>query len=192
MRTFALVLLCAVAARAEGVRVEPRLLVKQGHFFTSVGAAWLERGDYWLNPGVSFSAAYYPSESGGIETRVLWFFSSLSGSAQRVSTTTGFVPDARQPQALALLGWRQSLTYGTVALAGAAMRFDVQGALHCGGMFTDRGVAPAAGASVGVVARLNRWMFAQLDVGLLLSLEQRQRSGAALGLLPMLSLGAEL
>jgi hypothetical protein len=35
-------------------------------------------------------------------------------------------------------------------------------------------------------------MFAQLDVGLLLSLEQRQRSGAALGLLPVLSLGAEL
>jgi hypothetical protein len=192
MRAFALVLLCAVGARAEGVRVEPRLFVKQGHFFTSVGAAWLERSDYWLNPGFSFSAAYYPWEGGGIETRVLWFFSSLSDSAQRMSAATGFVPDARQPQALALLGWRQSLTYGKVALAGAALHFDLQGALHCGGMFTDRGLAPAAAASVGILGRLNRWMFAQLDVGLLLSLEQRQRSGAALGLLPVLSLGAEL
>lgn len=192
MKLCALLLICAAGVRAEGVRVEPRLFVKQGHFFTSLGGAWLERGDYWVNPALSFSAAYYPSESGGAEARVLWFFSSLSESAQRVSAATGFVPDARKPEALALAGWRQSLTYGKVALAGQALHFDVQGALHGGGLFTDRGFAPAIGASAGVLARLNRWVFLQLDLGLLLSFDQRQRSGAALGLLPVLSAGAEL
>jgi hypothetical protein len=192
MRWCALLVLCAAAARAEGVRVEPRLFVKQRHFFTSFGGAWLERADYWVNPALSVSAAYYPTESGGVEARLLWFFSSLSDSAQRVSAATGFVPDARKPEALALAGWRQSLTYGKVALAGQAVHFDVQGALHGGGLFTDRGFAPAIGASGGVLARLNRWMFLQLDLGLLLSFDQRQRSGAALGLLPVLSAGAEL
>jgi hypothetical protein len=192
MRAFALVLLCALGARAEAVRVEPRLFVKQGHFFTSFGGSWLERSDYWVNPGVSLSAAYYPTESGGVEARMLWFFSSLSDSAQRISAATGFVPDARKPEALLLAGWRQSLTYGKVALAGEALHFDLQGALHGGGLFTDRGFAPAAGVSGGVLARLNRWVFLQLDVGLLLSFEQRQHGGAALGLLPIFSAGAEL
>jgi len=45
MRAFALILLCALGARAEGIRVEPRLFVKRGHFFASVGGAWLDRRD---------------------------------------------------------------------------------------------------------------------------------------------------
>ena len=192
MRIFLFVLFCALGARAQAVRVEPRLFVKQGHFFTSFGGTWLERGDYWLNPGLSLSAAYYPTESGGTEVRVLWFFSSLSESARQISAATGFVPDARKPEALALAGWRQSLTYGKVSLAGEAVHFDLQGALHGGGLFTDRGFAPAVSASAGILARLNRWVFLQLDLGLLLSFEQRQRSGAALGFFPLLSAGAEL
>jgi hypothetical protein len=192
MRIFVAVLLCAAGARAQAIRVEPRLFVKQGHFFTSFGATWLERGDYWLNPGLSLSAAYYPTESGGAEVRALWFFSSLSDSARQIGTATGFVPDARKPEVLALAGWRQSLTYGKVALAGEAVHFDLQGALHGGGLFTDRGLAPAVSASAGILARLNRWVFLQLDLGLLLSFEQRQRAGTALGFFPLLSAGAEL
>jgi len=189
---FLAVLLCALGARAQAVRVEPRLFVKQGHWFTSFGGTWLERGDYWLNPGLSLSAAYYPSESGGAEVRAMWFFSSLSDSARQVGAATGFVPDARKPEVLALAGWRQSLTYGKVALAGEAVHFDLQGALHAGGLFTDRGLAPAVSASTGILARLNRWVFLQLDLGLLLSFEQRQRAGASLGFFPLLSAGAEL
>jgi hypothetical protein len=192
MRLFLFLLCCTLGARAQAVRVEPRLFVKQGHFFTSLGGAWLDRGDYWLSPGLSLSAAYYPTESGGAEARVLWFFSSPSASAQEITAVTGFVPDARKPQALTLAGWRQSLTYGKVALAGEALHFDLQGALHGGGLFTDRGFAPAGLASAGVLARLNRWLFLQLDLGLLLSFEQRQHGGATLGFLPLLSAGAEL
>jgi len=195
MRVLALsltILLCATGARAQAVRVEPRLFVKQGHFFTSIGGAWLERGDYWRSPGLALSAAYYPTESGGAEARLVWLFSSLSGSAQEITAATGFVPEAHKPEGLALAGWRQSLTYGKVALAGEALHFDLQGALHGGGLFTDRGFAPAASASAGILARLNRWVFLQLDLGLLLSFEQRQSSGASLGFLPVLSAGAEL
>src|SRR2546429_339390 len=148
MRIFLLLLFCALGARAQAFRVEPRSFVKQGHFFTSLGGTWLERGDYWLNPGLSLSAAYYPTESGGAEVRVLWFFSSLSESAQQVNAATGFVPDARKPELLALAGWRQSLTYGKVALAGGAVHFDLQGALHGGALAREllehRGAAQAA------------------------------------------------
>lgn len=191
-RAAALVLACALAARAEDVRVEPRQFVKQGRFFTSLGATWLERSDYWLSPGLLLSATYYPTERGGPEARLFWFFSSLSDSAQRISTTTGFLPDARQPNALALIGWRQSLTYGKVAIAGTALHFDVQGAAHAGGLFTDGGLAPAVGASAGIVGRLGSHVFAQFDLGLLLSFEQRQRSSAALGFLPVFSVGVDL
>jgi hypothetical protein len=192
VKAAALVLLCALAARAEDVRVEPRQFVKQGRFFTSLGATWLERGDYWLNPGLLFSATYYPTERGGPEARLFLFFSSLSDSAQRISTTTGFVPDARRPDALALLGWRHSLTYGKLAIAGTAFHFDVQGAAHAGGLFTDAGIAPAFGASAGIVGRLGSHIFTQFDLGLLLSFEQRQRSSAALGFLPVFSVGVDL
>jgi hypothetical protein len=187
-----LVLACAAGARAQGVRVEPRLFVKEGHFFTSLGGAWLERGDYWQSPGLSLSAAYYPTESGGAEARLIFLFSSLSASAQEISAATGFVPEARKPEALALAGWRQSFTYGKLAIAGEALHFDLQGALHGGGLFTDGGFAPAACASAGFLARLNRWVFLQLDLGLLLSFEQRQKSGVSAGFLPILSMGAEL
>ena len=192
MKAAALVLVCALAARAEDVRVEPRQFVKQGRIFTSLGVTWLERSDYWLSPGLLLSATYYPTEHGGPEARLFWFFSSLSDSAQRISSTTGFVPDARQPEALALIGWRQSLTYGKVAIAGAALHFDVQGAAHAGGLFTDRGLAPAFGVSAGIVGRLGWHVFTQLDLGLLLSFEQRQKSSAALGFLPVFSLGVDL
>jgi len=192
MRAAVLVLLCALAVHAEDVRVEPRQFVKQGRVFTSLGVTWLERGDYWLSPGLLLSATYYPTERGGPEARLFWFFSSLSDSAQRISSSTGFVPDARQPNALAQIGWRQSLTYGKVAIAGTALHFDVQGAVHGGGLFTDRGVAPALGASAGIVGRFGSHVFGQLDLGFLLSFEQRQRSSAALGFLPVFSLGVDL
>lgn len=192
MKAGALILLCSLAVRAEDIRVEPRLFVKQGRLFTSLGLTYLERGDYWLSPGAALSLTYYPTERGGLDARVMWFFSSLSQSAQQISSSTGFVPDARQPNALVLAGWRQSLTYGKVALGGTALHFDVQGAAHAGGLFTDRGIAPAVSASGGIVGRLGSHVFTQLDLGLLLSFEQRQHGSAVLGFLPVFSFGVDL
>jgi hypothetical protein len=77
-------------------------------------------------------------------------------------------------------------------VAGTAVHFDVQAALDAGLLFTDRATAPALGASIGVLARLSRRIFAQLDVGALASFEQRQYGHSSLGLFPVLSVGAEL
>jgi hypothetical protein len=79
-----------------------------------------------------------------------------------------------------------------VAIAGAALHFDVQGAAHGGGLFTDRGIAPAFGASAGIVGRVGSHFFTQLDLGVLLSFEQRQKSSAAFGFLPVFSFGVDL
>lgn len=192
MRLLALLLTCALGASAEEVRVERRLLVKENHLFASLGAAWFDRSDYFVSPGAALSIAYYPIESGGVEIRYLQLFSSLSGSAQTVYNLFQLSPDAQRPVALALAGWRQSLTYGKVAVAGAALHFDVQAALHAGALLTDRATAPAVAASVGVLMRVSRHVFGQLDLGLATTFEQRSFSGAAVGFLPVLSVGAEL
>jgi hypothetical protein len=189
---FALAVLIASAARAEDVRVEPRLLVKEHHLFASLGPTWLDRDDYYVSPGIALSFAWYPTESGAVEFRFARFFSSLSSSAQEVYDLVGLAPDAHRPIGLALGGWRQSLTYGKVSIAGAAIHFDVQAAFDGGLLFTDRATAPAFGASIGVLARLSRRIFAQLDLGALASFEQRQYGHSAFGFLPVFSMGAEL
>jgi hypothetical protein len=192
MRLAALLFACALGASAEEVRVERRLLVKEKHLFASLGAAWLDRSDYFVSPGAALSVAYYPIESGGPEVRFVKLFSSLSGSARTVFAAFGMTPDVQRPVSLALVGWRQSLTYGKVAIAGSAVHFDVQAALHGGALFTDQTTAPAVEGSLGVLVRVSPRVFAQFDLGLAATFEQRAFSGAAAGFLPVLSVGAEL
>ncbi len=192
MRLLLLLCACALAASAQEVRVERRLLVKEKHFFASLGAAWFDRSDYFVSPGAALSVAYYPIESGGPEVRFVRLFSSLSGSARTVYDLFRMSPDTQRPVAMALAGWRQSLTYGKVAVAGAAVHFDVQAALHAGALLTDRATAPALAGSLGVLVRVSPRIFAQLDLGLAATFEQRVFSGAAAGFLPVLSVGAEL
>jgi len=124
--------------------------------------------------------------------RFVRLFSSLSGSARTVYDLFRMSPDTQRPVAMALAGWRQSLTYGKVAVAGAAVHFDVQAALHAGALLTDRATAPALAGSLGVLVRVSPRIFAQLDLGLAATFEQRVFSGAAAGFLPVLSVGAEL
>jgi hypothetical protein len=64
---FAVAFCLAAAARAEDVRVEPRLLVKEHHLFASLGPTWLDRDDYYVSPGLALSLAWYPVESGAVE-----------------------------------------------------------------------------------------------------------------------------
>jgi hypothetical protein len=192
MRLAALLFACALGASAQEVRVERRLLVKEKHLFASLGAAWLDRSDYFVSPGAALSVAYYPIESGGPEVRFVKLFSSLSSSARTVFDAFGMTPDVQRPVSLALVGWRQSLTYGKVAIAGSAVHFDVQAALHGGALFTDRATAPAVEGSLGVLVRVSQRVFAQFDLGVATTFEQRAFSGAAAGFLPILSVGAEL
>ena len=183
---FALAL--APAALAQ-VRVEPRLLVKERRLFLSGGLTWLERNDYYRSPGAIFSASYYPRENDGVELRAGFFASSLNGSAQEVANQTGLRPDAQKPQALLLVGWRHSLSYGKLALGSGAVHFDLQSGLHAGSLFTDRAATPALSGSVGLMARAGAHAYAQFDLALLFSREQRSTSVLAAGVFPLLTFG---
>ena len=188
MRLLLLLVALAPGALAQ-VGVEPRLLLKDRHLFLSGGFGWLERNDAYLSPGGTLSAVYYLREDDGVEMRAAFFASSLDGAAQRVVDRTGLRPDSQSPQALLLLGWRHSLTYGKVALGSSVVHFDVQSGLHVGTLVTDQAATPALSGSIGLVARLGARGYAQLDVALLASIEQRSTKVLALGALPMLSLG---
>jgi hypothetical protein len=191
MKLLLLIATLSPAALAQ-VRVEPRALVKDGHFFLSGGAAWLERHDEYSNPGLTLTAAYYLREDDGLEARAAFFASSLTDSAQEVATATGLKPDAQKPVSLLLAGWRHSLTYGKLALGASVVHFDVQSGLYAGALITDVEATPALSAALGVVARLGVHGFAQLDLALVVSRENRSTTVMAVGVLPTFSLGWSL
>lgn len=188
----ALLIFAASSAALAQVRVEPRALVKEKHFFVSGGLTWLDRNDYYLSPGGTLSAVYYFRENDGLELRTAMFWSQLDGSADEVVKQAGLYPDAQKPEVLLLGGWRHSLTYGKVALFSSVVHFDVQSGLHAGSLITDHSATPAAAASAGVVAQLGGRGFAQLDLMLLGSLERRSERVLALGFLPLLTFGWSL
>lgn len=184
-------LLCAPAALAQ-VRVEPRALVKDGHLFLSAGPAWLERHDEYANPGAMLDASFYLREDDAIAARFGFFLSSLSSAAQQIQSATGLKPDAQMPIALLLAGWKHGLTYGKLATGSTVVHFDVQSGLYAGTMITDASANPALATSVGVIARIGKRGFFQLDVALLGSLERRSSQVLALGVLPIFTLGWSL
>jgi hypothetical protein len=191
MKLLLLIATLSPAALAQ-VRVEPRLLVKEGQLFISGGATWLARNDYYSSPGITLSAIYYAGEDNGVELRTALFASWLDDSAKEVFGATGLKPDAQKPVALLLGGWRHSLAYGKVAVGSGVVHFDVQSGLYAGTLITDAAATPALAASVGVIARLGRRGFAQLDFSLLASREQRSTAVLTLGVLPGLTFGFSL
>jgi hypothetical protein len=189
MRLAICLALLAPAAFAQ-VRVEPRELVKDGRLFLSGGGAWLERHDLYSSPGVALTAAWYLRESDGLEARTAFFISNLSDAAQEIQTSTHLAPDAQKPVALLLAGWVHSLTYGKLATSNSVIHFDVQSGLHLGMLITDRATNPAASASLRAVLRLGVHGFAQVDVSLLASTEDRTGGSVfALGILPVFAFG---
>ena len=187
-----LVALIAPAALAQEVRIEPRLFVKEHHYFLSGGLTWLERGDYYNSPGAMFSGAYYLREGDAVELRAAIFASWLGASGSQVVNSTGLVPDSHKPVSLLAAGWRHSITYGKVALAGSVLHFDVQGGGDLGTLITDRAMTPAACAFFGVVARLRERFYAQLDLTIIGSLESRSSTVFAAGFLPVITFGGWL
>ncbi len=181
-------------ARGEPVMVEPRLLVKKHRLFFGAGGTVLARGDYYNNPGVTGAVTVYPIESGGVELRFAWFFSSLNSAGREVFRRTRLVPDAHRPIALVMAGWRQSLGYGKV-LAGSSLgvlHFDFQVAAHGGAVVTDRAVTPAAAIGPALLMRFTDHFFGSLEVAGIASWEKRSESSFALGVLPILSIGGAL
>ena len=192
MRALLLVAFVAPAALAQQVRIEPRLFVKDHHYFLSGGLTWLERGDYYNSPGAVFSGAYYLREGDAVEVRAAVFASWLGSSGSQVASSTGLVPDAHKPLSLITAGWRHSLTYGKVALGDSVLHFDVQGGGDLGTLVTDRALTPAACGFFGVVARLRENLYGQLDLTLVGSLEHRSSPVFAIGFLPVITVGGWL
>jgi hypothetical protein len=192
MRALLAMALIAPAALGQQVRVEPRLFVKDQHIFLSGGLTWLERGDYYNSPGAVFSAAYYLREGDAFELRTAIFASWMGASGDQVVRRTGLVPDAQKPVSLLAGGWRHSLTYGKVALAGSILHFDIQGGADLGTLITDKALTPAGCAFFGVMARLGDSFYGQLDFALVGSVEQRSTPVFTAGFLPMLTLGGWL
>jgi hypothetical protein len=192
MRALLVAALIAPAALAQQVRVEPRLFVKDHHYFLSGGLTWLERGDYYNSPGAVFSGAYYLRESDAVEIRAALFASWLGSSGSQVVNSTGLVPDSHKPVSLIAAGWRHTLTYGKVALGSSVLHFDVQGGGDLGTLLTDRAMTPAACGFFGVVARLRNHLYGQLDLTVVGSLERRSSSAFTVGFLPMLTVGGWL
>ena len=192
MRTLLVAALVAPAALAQQVRVEPRLFVKDHHYFLSGGLTWLERGDYYNSPGAVFSGAYYLRENDAVEIRAALFASWLGSSGSQVVDNTGLVPDSHKPLSLIAAGWRHTVTYGKVALGSSVLHFDVQGGGDLGTLLTDRAMTPAACGFFGVVVRLRDHLYGQLDLTVVGSLERRSSSVFAVGFLPVLTLGGWL
>ncbi len=192
MRALALALFVSLPALAQ-TRVEPRLLIKEHHFFASGGLTWLARGDYYDSPGLIAQLSYYPIEQGGLDVQIAGLFSFLSTSGEEVFRVSGLVPDAHMPQGLLLVGWRHTLAYGKAAIGSQIFHFDLQGAGHIGTLITDRAWTPALSLSGGLLVRMSDRFFGQLDLGLLTNYENRQQSFPVnFGFLPLLSIGIEL
>jgi outer membrane beta-barrel protein len=175
------------------VLVEHRLLVKERRWFFALGLGWLARGDYYNNPGLSASIAYWPVESTAVELRVSYFLSSLNGPAQVLFDQRGLLPDAQQPGTRLMAGVRRDLAYGKLALSDSVVHFDFQLGLHVGTLITRQTATPALDLSAGLLLRMSPRWFAQLDVAAMASYENRVRSSSlALGVLPELSIGFSL
>lgn len=177
------------------VRVERRLLQKNGHFFFTLGADYFIRGDYYVSPGMLLTASYYPSERDGFDLELGAFFSLISPPADAVFRSVGLVPDAQRPMGLMMLGYRRSVGYGKVMLNGALdslIHFDLQVAGHAGIVITDRMASPSVSLSPALLIRVNERWFAQADVAVYASYETRQSSPLVIGILPMVTAGVTL
>lgn len=177
------------------VRVERRLLVKNGHFFFTLGADYFIRGDYYVNPGLLGSASFYTTEHDGFDLKLGAFLSFMSPAAQVVFQSVGLVPDAQRPVALLVAGYRRSVGYGKVMLNGAMdslIHFDLQVAGHAGMVITDRMASPALSVAPGLLMRFSDRWFAQLDVEIYASYETRQSGPLVFGILPTFMAGVVL
>ncbi|HYV44747.1 MAG TPA: hypothetical protein VFA20_07800 [Myxococcaceae bacterium] len=177
------------------VRVERRLLVKNSHFFFTLGADYFIRGDYYVSPGVVGAASFYLTEHDGLDIKVGAFLSFMSPAAQVVFQSVHLIPDAQRPVALLVAGYRRSVGYGKVMLNGlmdSLLHFDLQIAGHAGIVITDRMASPALSVAPALLVRFSDRWFAQVDVELYASYETRQSAPFVVGILPTFTAGVVL
>ena len=177
------------------VKVEKRILVKAGHPFFTGGATFYERGDYYNNPGLSFSAQIYINESIGISARFSYVLSTLNSAATEVFLRSGLVPDSERVISLASIGARYSLGYGKLAMMPVlshVLHFDIQAIAHFGFTITERAANPTLMAGPSLLVRVTDMIFAHIDTELTIGYENRSAGPVAVGFLPQLFVGVRL
>lgn len=173
------------------VRVERRQLVKARKSILGVAGAYYARGDYFITPGLQATWSHYLDERNGIEARAGFFVPFLTPAAQQVFTDLGFVPDVPRALGGVQFGYRRSLGYGKMLVFGTAdslVHFDLQLALHVGGVFTDRGFGPSLSAGPALLARIGPNWTLQADVAIAASLEAAEFP-VVFGVVPLVAVG---
>lgn len=177
------------------VKVEKRILVKASHPFFTGGVTFFERGDYYNNPGLSFSAQMYLNESLGVSAKFSYILSTLNAAASEVFLRSGLIPDSERVIAVAALGGRYSLGYGKLAMMpvlSQVVHFDVQAIGHLGFTMTDRAANPTVMVGPAFLVRINEMFYAHADLEVTLGFEDRSAGPVALGFLPQLFVGVRL
>lgn len=172
------------------VRVENRILVKEGRFFATGGFSYLFRGDYYLSPAISGTGSYFLNEGHGLEAKLDVFVSFLAPGAAEVFNATGLIPDSHRPVARLSAGYRNAIAYGKVMAFNAfLLHFDLHAFAHMGFLFTDRGVAPALDLGPGFLVKVSPTLYLQFDLPVSVSFEARQSGLVTVGVIPSITLG---
>ncbi len=172
------------------VRVENRILVKEGRFFATGGFSYLFRGDYYLSPAISGTGSYFLNEGHGLEAKLDVFVSFLAPGAAEVFNATGLIPDSHRPVARLSAGYRNAMAYGKVMAFNAfLLHFDLHAFAHMGFLFTDRGVAPALDLGPGFLVKVSPTLYLQFDLPVSVSFEARQSGLVTVGVIPSITLG---
>jgi len=195
----ALVLGAGTRARAEDkpqpppveVRVQNRFVEKAKRFEMAIGFAYLERDDFYRNPGGQFTLTYWLRESLALEAQLAGYDSVETFEARQVREQTGFLPDIRRERPAQRQGGRWSFGYGKVLLGRRVIHFDPQIFLHAGAHVTDDGgIWPLFDGGLALATRPLARMLVRLDLGLVLEGEQRSAGYVAVfGFQPVLAVG---
>jgi hypothetical protein len=159
------------------------------------GVDYLERGDFYLSPGLRVGGTYFLAESMGVELQVSRFFSSLNHAAQQVEHDYGLLPDARRPTWLMVGGLRYAFGFGKMMLGGVdhVVHFQPQALAQIGLHVHDGSLGPSGLAGLGLMVHVTPVWFVRLDGAMTVELESRLTGTATvLGFLPSLVAGGVL
>jgi hypothetical protein len=203
IRVAALLLLASSTAQAidtppdlrPAERIQRRFVDKKGHFSVYAGFAYLDRADFYRNPGIEVAASYYFLEPLAAEVRAAWFWSLPTDEYLNIKEATGYIPDTRPSRASVLGGLRFSLGYAKLRMtATRTLHFEPQlfayGGVHItSGTFAATGVAPLGLLGLGFLVHLTPHIQTRVDFGVTVGGEQRSTYVTVVGFLPSLSVG---
>jgi outer membrane beta-barrel protein len=176
------------------VRVQRRAIHKRHRAEMTLAFAYLERGDFYQNPGLMATLGYWPWESLELEAQLATWSAVETDAAKAVREETGFLPDSHREKGSATAGVRWSLAYGK-ALFGEShvIYFDPQLFAHVGAHFAEGATGVMVDFGVGLAMRPLSRLELRLDVAAVAQSERRSAGTVGIfGVMPSLSVGVLL